>query len=413
MRIGSDSFYEIIDTITRNKARSILTGFGLFWGVFMLILLSGGGEGLKHYVAQQLSGLSTNAAAVFVGRTSMPYDGFEKGRSVEFTPADMRIISTLVPEIEKITPLYTESGKLQKDSYSFSGNMKGVAVGYKDFDVPLMSYGRYINELDQEHHRKVCVIGINVYKELFPEGGDPCGKSISMNDVYYTVIGVNASESGNANINGRTSDSIFVPETTFRAIHTTGDNSNFLIFLARDGVEIGPVIKQVESIMRKNHHISPDDEDVMFTIDTQSVYKLTESITSGLGFLIWLVGIGTILAGAIGVSNIMMVSVRERTTEIGIRRAIGATPKMILSQVIAESVLLTLVSGLSGIVVAVWILNTMDLGMSAMAGGISFQVSFSLAFGAAVMLAVFGVLAGLAPAIRAMNIKPVEAMHEE
>ena len=282
-----------------------------------------------------------------------------------------------------------------------------------DVETPKLRYGRYINEMDIQLHRKVCVIGKHVYKDLFPQGGDPCGQSIRIDQSYYHVVGVDYS-SGNISINGNAEDAVSLPLTLLQQTYNLGDSVHIICVTARRGVAMSNIASKMRGVIARAHQIDPTDEKGVMVFNTEVMFGILDSLFSGVNFLIWLVGIGTLLAGAIGVSNIMMVSVRAPTTEIGIRRAIGATPMNILSQIISESIVLTTVAGMSGILLAVLILEMLEMGNTT--DGIvetHFQVGFWTAIGAVAMLSILGVLAGLAPAARAMSIKPVDAMRDE
>ena len=260
----------------------------------------------------------------------------------------------------------------------------------------------------------MCVIGKRVYEELFPEGGSPLGKRISIDGSFYTVIGVDWKDSGGISINGRASDAVTIPINQARRAYNLGNNVHLLCFTAKEGVTMSDITPRVREIIARRHFIAPDDEQAMFLLNTQLIFGIVDNLFKGINFLIWLIGLGTLLAGVIGVSNIMMVSVKERTTEIGIRRAIGATPRQILGQIISESIVLTLVAGMIGIVFSVLILAGVELAMTT--DGVlkaAFQVPFGTAVLAALLLTVLGVLAGLMPALRAMRIKPVDAMRDE
>jgi putative ABC transport system permease protein len=257
------------------------------------------------------------------------------------------------------------------------------------------------------------VLGKKVYKDLFPQGGDPCGKNIRIDSVYYQVVGVDYN-TGNMSINGRAEESVVMPITLMQQMYNVGNSIDMICVTAKKGITISSITPKMRSVIARSHIIDPNDEKGVQVFNTEVLFGMLDSLFKGVNFLVWLVGIGTLLAGAIGVSNIMLVTVRERTIEIGIRRAIGATPKNILSQIISESVILTAVAGMSGILFAVLILEGLELANTT--DGIlaaHFQVGFWTALFAVILLSVLGVLAGLAPAARAMSIKPVDAMRDE
>ena len=267
--------------------------------------------------------------------------------------------------------------------------------------------------MDVREHRKVCVTGKKIYKDLFKEGGDPCGKKIRVDSTYFEVVGVDYSTS-NASFNGRAEEKITMPITLMQALFNRGNEVDLIAAVGREGVVMSKITDRIRETVARAHYVDPTDEQGAMIFNTELLFQLMDNMFKGVNFLIWLVGLGTLLAGAIGVSNIMMVTVRERTTEIGIRRAIGATPKMILSQIISESILLTLVAGMSGILFGVMILQMLEVANTE--DGIvntHFQVGFWTAILAAVVVCTVGVLAGLAPAARAMSIKPVDAMRDE
>ena len=265
---------------------------------------------------------------------------------------------------------------------------------------PKMRYGRYLNDMDVAQRRKVCVIQKKTYKDLFPGGGDPCGSFIRVDSVYYQIVGVDYGTAEGINFGGESGTTMLLPISLMQQTYNMGQSVHLIALTGKKGVVMSTITDRIRETIARAHTVDPTDEQGVMVFN--------------VNFLIWLVGLGTLLAGAIGVSNIMMVTVRERTIEIGIRRAIGATPKMILSQIISESIVLTMVAGMSGILFGVLILQMMELANTE--DGIlaaHFQVGFWTAISAALAIAAMGVLAGLAPAARAMSIKPVDAMRDE
>ena len=414
MRLDRDTFREILDSLLRNRSRSLLTGFGVFWGVFMLMILSGGGNGFREMLEKNFDGFAHNTCIVFPVETTKPYKGFQKGRSWSMNLSDVDRLKNQVPELETVTPLVSLWGRsVANGDRLITASVKGVRPDYANIETPRIVYGRYINQMDLKDDKKVCVIGKKVYKTLFPEGGDPCGRNVVLDGVYYRVIGVDYNE-GNMNVNGRADETVTLPMSTMSRTYNFGTEIQLLCFTAKEGIQMADILPRTRAVIARAHFIHPEDDQAIIAINTQVLFGIIENLFKGINFLVWLIGLGTLLAGAIGVSNIMMVSVKERTTEIGIRRAIGATPNQILWQIIAESVVLTLVAGMMGIVASVVVLGGLELGMTE--DGIlkaTFQVSFGVAILAAALLSVLGSLAGLAPSLRAMNIKPVDAMRDE
>ena len=408
MKFDIETYREILDTLSKNKSRSVLTGFGIFWGVFMLVALMGGGKGLQHLLRDNYEGFATNSAMVWAQPTTKAYHGFEKGREWDMTLTDVKRLRENVPELEVITPLiYSGTRNAVYEENNADATLQGAYPDYAKVEAPELKNGRFINEIDIKEGRKVCVIGKGVYEKLFPEGGDPCGKRICIDSVYYSIVGLNVST-----VKHGDEDRVVIPFTIAQKQYNYGINVDQIHATSVAGVHMGEVENHMREVIARAHDIDPTDEKGITIFNTEVLFGLMESIFQGVDILIWLVGLGTLLAGMIGVSNIMMVTVKERTSEIGIRRAIGATPRDILMQIILESMILTAVAGMLGIMFSVFVLQIADLGV-AKGGEIYFQVSIQTAFAAAALLGILGIIAGIAPAYRAMKIKPVEAMRED
>ena len=409
MRLDWDTYKEITLALKRNRRRTILTGFGVFWGVFMLLFLLGGGNGVKSLLASNFEGFATNTTILASDRTTMPYQGLSKGRYWNLTYTDVERLKRMMPELDVVTPTITSySSDIQYGEGSAQGTLKGVYADYVKVEAPKLRYGRYINESDVIQERKVCVIGERIYDSLFPDGGDPCGTHIKVGSVYFQVVGVDVS-AGNISLNGSADQSVIIPISVARKLFRRGNDVDIICVTAGSGITLSEYEEKLRGIIAREHRFNPEDKQAMIILYTEELFSVIDNLFKGVNFLILLIGLGTILAGVIGVSNIMMVTVKERTTEIGIRRAIGATPKDILMQIIMESIILTAVSGMSGIVFSVLVLYLMDV----MVPDTEFQITFWTAVLSASLLTLMGVLAGLAPASRAMNIKPVDAMRDE
>lgn len=415
MRFDIDTYREILDTLTRNKSRSFLTGFGVFWGVFMLVALIGGGQGMKELLNQNFEGFATNSAMIWAQPTTKAYKGFRKGRRWDMEYKDVQRLKSRIPELEVVSPvLFSNGGTAYFGDRKTTVSINGVQEDYQRVSEPKMRYGRYLNDMDVAQRRKVCVIQKKTYKDLFPGGGDPCGSFIRVDSVYYQIVGVDYSSAEGISFGGESGTTMLLPITLMQQTYNMGQNVHMIAVTGKKGVVMSTITDRIRETIARAHTIDPEDEQGVMVFNTEVLFQMLDSLFKGVNFLIWLVGLGTLLAGAIGVSNIMMVTVRERTIEIGIRRAIGATPKMILSQIISESIVLTMVAGMSGILFAVMILQMLELANTE--DGIlsaHFQVGFWTAIFAALAIAAMGVLAGLAPAARAMSIKPVDAMRDE
>jgi putative ABC transport system permease protein len=411
-----DRWQEIWITIKSNKSRSFLTAFGVFWGIFMLVLMVGAGNALKTGIFSQIEGFATNSVFFMAERTTEPYKGFRKGRVWNMTNSDLPIIRNRVDDLQYMSPVLFGGGNGDKNvvrgDKGGSYLVKGCYPEYDLIEKSKMIYGRYVNDIDIAEKRKVCVIGERVYEVLF-HGENPVGKQIRVNGIYFQVIGVARSTSG-VSIGGQTAETVVLPFTTMQQAFNQGNIIHFLAATAKPGVAVRSIQDKITEVLKQQHQISPDDKEAVFSMNIEEQFKMFNNLEIGISLLIWIVGIGTLLAGAVGVSNIMLVTVRERTKEIGIRRALGATPNNIIGQILSESVVLTVLAGIGGIVLGVGLLSAVGVVLSQ---GDQFfkdpQISFTMAVGSLIILIVIGMLAGLIPAQRAMMIKPVEAIAEE
>lgn len=408
-----DTWEEILVTITRNKTRSLLTAFGIFWGIFMLISLLGGAKGMQETLSLQFKGFATNSGFMGTNQTSKAYRGFQQGRYWDLENKDVERILRNVEGADVVTPTLARWGvNIVYNEQKISGTLKGLYPIYSQIEEPLITQGRYLNDMDVRDNRKVCIIGKQIYESLFPGGENPCGKYIEINGIYYQVIGVNMG-TGNVSIQGNTETSVIIPFSTMQNNYNFGQKVQMIAYTARKGYAISEVEKDIAKIVKQAHLIHPDDDQALVQLNAEVLFGMMDNLFSGIRILGWMVGLGTLLAGAIGVSNIMMVTVKERTTEIGIRRAIGARPNDILQQILSESIVLTSLAGMSGITFAVFLLNIVESATSTPTTPIHFQISFWQAIGACILLIILGLLAGLAPAYRAMAVKPIEAIRDE
>ena len=412
-----DRWEEIWITITHNKSRSFLTAFGVFWGMFMLVVMIGAGTALQTGIFSQIEGFSTNSCFAFDDRTSLPYQGFRKGRTWNIVNEDIPIIVKNVPEIEYISPYIMDwSGErnVSRDEFAGSFTVQGQYPVANKINESKMLYGRFINDIDIAEKRKVCLIGERVYEVLFPTKENPVGKYIKVNGIYFQVIGVAISNS-NVNIGGDPKEMVNLPFTTMQQAFNMGNIIHIIGFTAKPGVPVSVVEAKVTEQLKVLHKISPDDKTAIRSFNMEDQFMMFLYLGIGIASLIWFVGGGTLLAGGIGISNIMLVTIRERTKEIGIRRALGATPSKIIGQIISESVILTLIAGMAGLIFGVGLMWLADALIFSQ--GDQFfkepQISFGIAMISFAILAIIGLLAGYLPAKRAMKIKAIEAIREE
>ena len=413
-----DRWTEIWVTITRNKTRSLLTCFGVFWGILMLVILLGSGRGMQNGIMRSVNGFATNSAFFFADRTSESYKGFNKGRQWDMRNRDVESIRREVKELSAISPIIWGNSSDKNIVYGMmSGtfNVKAVHPDYFQIETQKLFHGRLLNEVDERERRKVCLIGTKVKEVLFKEE-DPCGSYIRVNGIYYQVVGVVQQRASGVNIGGRSEESVFLPFSTMQQTLNQGDIIHFLCVAAKPDVQMLPVINKIKSIIKEQNFISPTDPQAVSAINLAAQFETFNNAFLGIDILIWIVGVGTLLAGIIGVSNIMMVTVKERTKEIGVRRALGAKPWNIISQIMSESLLITAMAGLMGLTVGVFLLDVVDQLIGDPVGETMLlhpAVSIQVALAATSILLLAGLLAGLIPAWRAMQIKAIDAIREE
>jgi len=414
-----DRWEEIWQTINRNRKRSIMTAFGVFWGIFMLTIMMGAGLGLKRLMYSSFGSMAVNSCFYWGGQTSLPYKGLPSGRRWSLENEDMAAIKTQVPGVKNVAGIiwgstYKFSRKDKKGDYQ----LMGYTPEFQEISPQTLRFGRYINDIDMAQQRKVCVITEQVWEELFPNRENPVGQTIRMNNMYLTVVGVCIPPRNGVQFQGPTS--VLIPFSTLQKMYNKGNKFDGMAVAAYDNWDIKEVEENVKKVFQARHTLSPDDNKAVQGFNLGDLYNKFSGLFSGISILTWIVGTGTLLAGIVGVSNIMLVTVRERTQEIGIRRALGAKPRTIISQIMSESFVLTFVSGIFGLALAIGILSLAETLLSSLTatpegGGlqINTQISFGLALGSTGILILGSLLAGILPANRALSIKPVDAIREE
>lgn len=418
-----DNINEIWQTIARNKTRSILTAFGVFWGIFILVILLSCGNGFKNGLMRQIEGFATNSAFMWPMPTSEAYKGYQKNRYWSFEMSDIQAVKNNVKGIDVLTPvasIYTYNGDNNVFYSTKGGNfrLEGVYPNYSKVERSKLLHGRFINETDIAEGRKVCVIGKKVYEDVIGLDKDPVGLMLKANGIYYQVVGVVQTYTENVNINGSLNSTVLLPLTTMQKAYNLGDRFEMLLFTAAKGFSIKELQESVKEIIKDRHDISPIDNEAVMAIDFEQMFKMFEGLFLGIIILIWIVGIGTLMSGVVGVSNIMLVTIKERTREIGIRRALGAKPSLIIKQVMEESLLLTVLAGIVGLVIGVAIMVVVAgiIGKGSAESAVMFldpSISFGTAIAATVIIIVSGLLAGVLPATRAIQIKAIDAIREE
>lgn len=412
-----DKWQEIWDTITANPLRSIMTCFGVFWGIFMLTILVGAGNSLERGMLKNFEGLASNACFIGTNVTSVPYEGYRKGRYWSMTNRDLELIKQKVQELEYISPmLWAESStkNVAIDRQSTTADVMGVYPDHFKMQTQTVLHGRLINDFDIQNVNKVALIGTTVYENLFSKGANPVGSYIRVNGIYFQVVGVIRPNS-QVQIGSDVETSVFIPFTTMQKTFRQGDVIDFMGVTAQKGVPISIIEEQIKSILKKNHSIAPSDEKAIQSFNIEKEFKIFDYLFFGINVTIWIVGIGSLFSGIIGVSNIMLVTVRERTREIGVRRALGAKPIAIVVQIMSESFILTLIAGIGGLFIGSVILEVMSKGMADSTDSILLPpyMPFVTALVSLTILVLSGLLAGVIPAIRALNIKAIDAIRDE
>ena len=414
-----DHWQEIKTALLRNRTRTVLTAFGVVWGIFLLMVMLGSGTGLRNGVTRGFSEGATNSFFVWTQRTQKPFRGMPAGRQIQLDNSDVQAIRDKVPEVDVVAPRNQLGGFMGGNNVT-RGRKAGAFQVTGDYPAirRIMSFrmekGRFLDPLDVGERRKIAVIGSRVRDVLFKEGEEAIGDSIEIRGVYFQVVGVFSSlQSGDQG--ERESQTIFVPFTTFQRAFNFGDRVGWLAVTVDRGVRATVAEEKVLDLLRSRHKVAPDDARAFGHWNMEEEYEKIQGLFGGISILVWLVGIGTLAAGAIGVSNIMLIIVKERTKEIGIRRAVGARPMAIVAQIVLESVILTAAAGYAGLVGGIALMelvgNLLPAGDNTMFTNP--DVGVAQALRALAILIGAGVLAGLAPAQRALQVSPMVALRSE
>lgn len=414
-----DRWKEILEVLTTNIFRTLLTAFGVFWGIFILLLLLAAGKGLENGVKQDFSGVATNTVFVWTQTTTMEYDGLPKGRNYSFNLEDVRLIEEEIPQLRFVSP------RNAMGSRGTNNVVYGIkAGGYRIFgDTPDISEqnsmaitsGRFLNQSDLDQKRKVAILGDGVVTDLFEADQEPLGEYVKINGVNFLVVGTYKERNGNGG-NQNASRQIFIPFTTFSQAYNRGDRVGWMAITAKDGSSITALTPKILNIIKKNHRINPKDDRAVGNFDLFQEYSRVENLFGAMRWIAIVVGTLVLLSGVIGVSNIMLIVVKERTKEIGIRRALGESPFSIKMQIIMESIFLTIISGMAGVVFGTLIIFAINMALDASGPVDMFlapSVDLGSVVGALVILIISGLLAGFIPANSAIKVKPIEALRSE
>lgn len=407
-----ENWREIGATLARNKTRTFLTAFGIFWGTAMLAMLWGGAHGMEGMLRRNFAGFTTNFGAIFPNTTSVSYRGFNKGMTWQMTQSDVDAILRITPYIEYSTTLSQREGTIVYGSNSTSASIAGYEPDFAKINLAVVYSGRVFNKAEEAKMAKVAVIGKDLAATLFGND-DPLGKYVSANGVFVRIIGV-IGQLSNASLGTRYDSSLIMPSSTFRNIFNYGNKVGFFMYTAAPGHSPKEIETYIRRVICANHPISPDDDKAMWFMDISEDFKMLDTLFLGVSLLALFVGTGSLMAGIIGIGNIMWIIVKERTQEIGIRRAIGAKPRDIITQILCEGVALTSIAGLAGVSFATIVLAIADkLTADPVLGSANFTLTFTQALAIVITFLILGTAAGTLPAIKAMHIKPIEAMRDK
>lgn len=412
-----DKWQEITAALKKNKLRTILTGLGVMFGILILVTLLGIGRGFQNNIESSLGNFATNSTVFWVERTTKAYKGLPRNRFYQFTNDDLIALKKNIPELEHIAPdINGWSGGATHNTFrkDKKGNfrIKGTSPEMNMVNPVEVISGRFINENDLKEFRKVITIGPRVKELMFEEDEDPIGQYLKVNGIFFKIIGEIKPLSNNM---GNRDDIIQLPYTTLQQLYNYGDKFYVFLATAKVGESVAELEDKIFEILARRHSIHPEDRQAIGNFNIAKIFNKIFGLFNSIGFLFWVIGFGVLITGVIGVSNIMHVVVKERTKELGIKRAIGAKPALVVGQIINESVFLTTFAGFWGLFLGVIIVELIG---KATEGDPNPQilnpyVDINVAFIALGVLVFFGVLAGLLPAQRAIRIKPVDALRYE
>lgn len=417
-----ENWNEILEALTANTFRTLLTAFGVFWGIFILVILLAASNGLENGVKKGFDGIATNTMFMWTQTTSKAYKGLPKTRRYDFRNSDVNALKQKFPDLLYVSPR-NQLGDFNGVSNVVRGTKTGAYTIYGDYPELVKQEqmdvvkGRFVNQQDILSRRKVAIIGGGVINELYSNAEEVIGTYIKINGVNFMVVGVYKSK-GNNNGNAESAQkNIFIPFSTFQQAFNFGDTVGWMALTANDEASITELRPGILAFMRERHSIHPDDERAVGNFDLFKEFQKVQDLFLVLKFIAYFVGTLVLLSGIIGISNIMLIVVKERTKEIGIRRALGATPGAIRSQILLEAISLTIIAGMFGIAVATGLLAILNMILASMpTDGMMFinpSVDLVVVFTALLILVGSGLLAGFIPAQTAINVKPVDALRTE
>ena len=416
-----DTWQEIYHSLQNNKLRTFLTMIGVGWGMFLFVALLGAAKGMENGFDKAFAGFATNSIFLWAQNTTIPYDGFPKGRKMDLHLPDIQVLEKKIPEIDYISPqstrgnfgspgeMFSKDGK--KESYTLNGD---YPVGNKISEKKLI-FGRYINDADISGNKNVIVIGEEIYKNFFDakKNENPLGKTVTVKGLFFNVIGVFRVQKQGGNMGS--DNSAYIPFSTFTKMYNDGDKVGFFAIVGKNDTDLNVLENTIKTELKAKYNVSADDTNAFGSFNLGKLFGKLTGFLTGMQLLTIVVGTLTILAGVIAISNILLITVKERTNEIGIRRALGAKPAEVRNQILLESVVITITSGLLGFIFGIFllmILNALTEGQD----DFPFYnptVDYGEVFAAMGVMVFLGLLIGMIPAQRAVSIRPIEALRTE
>ncbi len=406
--LDKDIWQEVYEVIRKNKVRTAITIIGVMWGIFLLITLLGVAKGFSNKFDSIFGDFATNSVFVWAQATDTPFKGFQKGRAIRLLDTDPEMIKNAVKGVEFVVPRNRTQSRVVRNFLEGNFSISGDFPILDKVQKKKLVFGRFINDSDINNRRKVAVISEDIYKQLFEKDEEPVGQYISINNINYNVVGV--FQTSNIGMG----DDIHIPFSTFQQIYNQGNKIGWMMITGKPEFDINQIESDVKLQLKTKHKVHPDDNRAFGSFNLGVQFKKLNGFLIGLQFLTIFVGLATLIAGVFAIGNILLITVKERTGEIGIRRAIGATPFEIKRQIVLESVVLTLFAGILGIIAGgfvLWIINMLNQGEEAAL--LNSTVSIPVILAALVTLVVLGTLIGLIPAQRAVSIKPIDALRDE
>jgi putative ABC transport system permease protein len=412
-----DTWQEIFGSVKKNKLRTFITMLGVGWGIFLFITLLGAARGMENGFDREFSNLATNSIFMWANRTEMPYNGFQRGRRLQLTLEDVDAIKKVVPEIQFVAPRSVQGvfggppAQVKRNTDTKTYKLFGDYPILDNVNKVKILDGRFLNLNDINQARKVCIIGEKIVDELFEKDETPVGDYVEINGSFFQVVGTY--KDNGTSFEG--DDSIYIPFSTYRQINNTANRIGWMVIAAEKSADILKVEEDVKTVLKRRYGVHPEDQRAFGSFNFGEMFGKITGFITGMKFLTWFVGIATLIAGVIAIGSILLITVKERTKEIGIRRAIGAKPGNVRGQIVLEAVFLTLLAGILGIIFGGLVLILINWQLAG-GDGIPFvnpTVNVPIALGAVAALVTLGTLIGLVPAQRALVIRPIEALREE